>query len=267
MRPNLTEIPETMLWTLHNRASEARREDGVISDPECLRIHDEIDYDYEASFGKANPSHGVRSAIVDAEIRRFAASHPRPTVVNLGEGLETQRYRLADLQARWLSVDVADAIVARERFIPPDDTHVHLAISALDPAWMEEVPEGPVHVTAQGLLMYFEEPVVDELIGRIAARFPGAWLTFDTIPGWLSRRSLRGMKLTPTYTAPRMPFGISRRELPRKIEGLVPGAVVREIPYRFPRGAGRFMFPLLRATPVVGPHAPSIWTVELPSGA
>ena len=263
--PNLTGVPETMLWTLHNRASEARRDDGVIDDPECLRIYGAIEYDYEASFGKANPSHGVRSAVFDQEIRRFEASHPRPTIVNLGEGLETQRYRLSDLDARWVSVDVADALAVREHFISPDDSHIHIAASALDPSWMDELPVGPVHVTAQGLFMYFEEHEVDELVKRIAARFSGAWLSFDTIPGWLSRRSLRGMKLTSTYTAPRMPFGISRRELPAKIESLVPGSVTRATPYRFPRGPGRWMYPLLTATPFLGAHVPSMWTVEFPS--
>ncbi|WP_028661098.1 class I SAM-dependent methyltransferase [Nocardioides insulae] len=258
-------VPETMLWTLHNRASEALRDDGVIRDPECLRVYRGIEYDYEARFGNASPSHGVRSRVVDAEIRRFAATHPRPTIVNLGEGLETQRYRLADLEVRWMSVDVAEALAVRERLIPPDDTHVHLAASALDAAWADAVPEGPVHVTAQGLLMYFEEQEVDGLIRMLAARFPGAWLSFDTIPEWLSRRSMHGWKLTPSYTVPRMPFGISRRELPAKMARLVPGSVTREIPYSFPRGAGRWLAPLLSATPVLGSHTPSIWTVELPT--
>ena len=49
---NLTGVPETMLWTLHNRTSEARRSDGIIDDPNCLRIYDALDY--ERSFGKAN---------------------------------------------------------------------------------------------------------------------------------------------------------------------------------------------------------------------
>jgi O-methyltransferase involved in polyketide biosynthesis len=267
MEPDLTGVPETMLWTLHNRASEARRTDGVIRDSDCLRIHGAIAYDFEASFGRANPSHGVRSVVVDGEVRRFVASHPDATVVNLGEGLETQRYRLGDLGVRWVSVDVAAALAVRERFIPPDDSHSHVAVSALDPAWMDAVPAGPVHVTAQGLFMYFGEDEVDGLIRRIAARFPGGRLTFDTIPGWLSRRSMRGWQLTPTYTAPPMPFGISRRDLPAKIETLVPGAVTREMPFRFPRGPGRWAFPLVAATPVLGSHAPSIWTVELPSGA
>lgn len=31
-------VPETMLWTLHNRASEARRPGSFLHDPECMRI-------------------------------------------------------------------------------------------------------------------------------------------------------------------------------------------------------------------------------------
>ena len=31
---NLSGVPETMLWTLHNRATEAKRSDGLIRDPE-----------------------------------------------------------------------------------------------------------------------------------------------------------------------------------------------------------------------------------------
>ncbi len=37
---HLTGIPETMLWTLHNRAEEARRPDGFLHDPDCVRIYE-----------------------------------------------------------------------------------------------------------------------------------------------------------------------------------------------------------------------------------
>lgn len=47
---NLTGIPETMLWTLHNRAAEALRKDTFLRDPDCLRIYRAIDYDFERSF-------------------------------------------------------------------------------------------------------------------------------------------------------------------------------------------------------------------------
>ncbi|MEM6927990.1 MAG: class I SAM-dependent methyltransferase [Myxococcota bacterium] len=266
MQPNLSGVPETMLWTLHNRASECRRPDGVLEDPDCLRIYDAIEYDYEASFGRANASHGVRSAIFDAEIRSFAQRFAKGTVVNLGEGLETQALRLADLDLDWLSVDVPDAIATRERFMQEGPRRRHIACSVLDRAWMEEVAPGPTFVTAQGLLMYLPDDTIDPLFRDLAARFPGGWVAFDTIPGWFSRRttSERGLRLTPSYTAPPMPFGVSRTELPRRITSVVPGARVREMRWFFPRGLTRYAFPVFRALPFVGAHVPAVWCVELP---
>lgn len=43
--PELVGVSETLLWGLHNRASEARLADGALTDPDCVRIHDAIDYD------------------------------------------------------------------------------------------------------------------------------------------------------------------------------------------------------------------------------
>ncbi len=198
MEPRLSGVPETMLWTLHNRASECRRPNGVLRDPDCLRIYDAIHYDYEASFGPANASHAVRSACFDAEVRAFARAHPGGTVVNLGEGLETQALRLADLDIDWLSVDVEEAIAVRNRFIPAGPRRRQVVASVLDRAWMDAVRDGPVMVTAQGLLMYLPDTTVDPLLHDLAARFPGGWIAFDTIPPWFSRRTTRpgGLRLT-----------------------------------------------------------------------
>lgn len=120
LAPDLAGIPETMLWTLHNRASEAARPDGVIRDELALQIYRSLHYDYVRSFGPPDGSHGIRSALFDAELRGFLAAHPDGVIVNLGEGLETQRFRVDSESALWLSVDVPEAMAVRERYIQPD---------------------------------------------------------------------------------------------------------------------------------------------------
>jgi len=255
LKPNLSGVPETILWTLHNRVSEAGREDGMLHDPEAVRIYRALDYDYEKNFGRADPTSAVRSAMLDAELREFLDRHPNGVIVNLAEGLETQRFRVAGDEALWLSIDLPQAIEIRERFIAPDDRHRHVALSALDQAWFDEVPEDrPVYITAQGLLMYLHEEQVRLLFQDMAKRFAGAWFTFDTIPGWLSREAgEHGWKRTAHYTTPKMPWGINRRQIAPTLRAWVPTLdEVTELRWwRFPRGIRRWLLPLMSAIPIL----------------
>ncbi|MEM6791187.1 MAG: class I SAM-dependent methyltransferase [Myxococcota bacterium] len=269
--PALTDVPETMLWTLHNRAGDARRADGALRDPEAVRIYDALAYDYERSFGPAEPSHAIRSAMFDDALRRFLDGAPDGVIVNLGEGLETQRYRVRGDAALWLSVDVPEAIAIRERFIEPDDHHLHIAVSALDAAWSEAVPAGrPVFITAQGLFMYFKEEEVRDLFQRLSERHPGAYLMFDAIPRWLSNKTLsdEGWKKTEHYTTPPMPWGIDRHEMGPTLRGWVSTLdAVDDVPWwLFPRGSTRWMFWLMQRTPLLGRYTPSVTRVRFGSG-
>ncbi|MHC4300637.1 MAG: class I SAM-dependent methyltransferase, partial [Planctomycetota bacterium] len=264
LKPNLSGVPETMLGTLHNRVSEAGRDDGMLHDPEAVRIYKTLDYDFDKSFGAGEPTQAVRSAMFDAELREFLDHHPDGVIVNLAEGLETQRFRVAGDEALWLSVDLPEAIAIRERFIAPDDKHRHVALSALDRAWFDEVPkERPVYLTAQGLLMYLPEEQVRMLFKDLAKRFPGAWFTFDTIPRWLSRKTVKcGWKKTAHYTTPKMPWGINRHQIAPTLRAWVPTLEeVMELRWwRFPRGVGRWLFPLMFATPILNRYAPPVIT-------
>jgi len=266
LRPNLTGVPETMLWTLHNRVSEAGRDDGMLHDPAAVRIYRSIDYDYEKNFGTADPASAVRSAMFDAELRDFLGRHPNGVIVNLAEGLETQRFRVAGDEALWLSVDLPEAIEIRERFICPDAKHRHVALSALDRAWFDEVPDQrPVYITAQGLLMYLHEEQVRPLFQDLAKRFAGARFTFDTIPRWLSRKAAeRGWKRTAHYKTPKMPWGINRHQIAPTLRAWVPTLdEVTELPWRrFPRGKERWLLPLMFATPILNRHFPVITRVH-----
>jgi O-methyltransferase involved in polyketide biosynthesis len=116
---DLRGVPETMLWTLHNRVREAGRRDGLLRDPDAVRIHEAIargdgeggqGYDFVAHFGRADGSHAVRSWLFDQALRPWLRAHPGGTVVELGAGLETQFCRCDDGQVRWLAVDVPEAI-------------------------------------------------------------------------------------------------------------------------------------------------------------
>jgi O-methyltransferase involved in polyketide biosynthesis len=252
-----------MLWTLHNRISEACRDDGILDDPDAVRIYEMLDYDFEETFGPAEPTGAVRSSMFDAELRKFLDRYPDGVIINLGEGLETHRFRVDSDEALWLSVDLPEAIAIREHFIAPDDKHRHVACSALNRAWFDEVPqERPVYITAQGLLMYLPEEEVRSLLQDLAERFPDAWFMFDTIPRWLSRKTLKkgGWKKTAQYTTPKMPWGINRHQIAPFLRAWVPTLYeVTELKWwRFPRGLGRWLFPFIFATPILNRYVPPV---------
>ncbi|MFY1826919.1 class I SAM-dependent methyltransferase [Myxococcus fulvus] len=262
---NLTGVPETMLWTLHNRATEARRADTFLHDPACVRIYESIAYDFERSFGKADGSHPMRSRVFDDVVRPWMAAHPGGTVVELGVGLETQLQRCDDGRVRWVCVDVPEALAVRERFLPPSERCRHVARSALDLAWMDEVDASKgVFVSAQGLLMYFDEAQVRRLLLAIVERFPGVELMFDVIPRWFSKKTLQGFHKTKHYRAPPMPWGVNRDEVePLLRSWSARVTAVRSVSYGlYARGVAGAVLRLFSQVPVLRNLPPAIVHVK-----
>jgi O-methyltransferase involved in polyketide biosynthesis len=116
-------------------------------------------------------------------VRRFISSNPAGAVVALGEGLETQFWRVDNGQVRWLTVDLPDTMELRHRLLPDGPRQSSYCGSALDLSWLDRLgPADPILISAQGLLPYFERDQVHGLIAGIAERLPGARLVFDVVP-------------------------------------------------------------------------------------
>ncbi|MEL7024122.1 MAG: class I SAM-dependent methyltransferase [Pseudomonadota bacterium] len=210
-QPNLDGVPETLLWPLWHRAAEQKRANPVVDDPLAAKLVSEIDYDFRGKFGPPNAMHPVRAALCDQLVREYLdTDDPNPTVIALGDGLETQQWRVSDDRVRWISVDLPEAIECRRRLLPKHPQAELIACSALDPAWLDAVPrDSKPFISAAGLLMYFEERDTINLLTTIADVFRDAHVFFDTIPPAFSNRTRRGFHVTPTYRAPPMPWGLS----------------------------------------------------------
>jgi O-methyltransferase involved in polyketide biosynthesis len=157
----------------------------------AIEVVDRLEYDF-ADSGRGVRLHAVRVATFDAAIRRFLGSHPAGTVVALGEGLETQFWRLDNGQVRWLTVDVPETMDLRHRVLPDGPRQSSHRGSALDLDWVKQLdPTDPILVTAQGLLPYFQRDQVHDLIAGIAERLPGSLLVFDAMLDLVGRASGR----------------------------------------------------------------------------
>jgi O-methyltransferase involved in polyketide biosynthesis len=256
---DLKGVSTTTLWTLNERAAEAARPDSAFTDPVAIELHSKIDYDW-AKFGKPSQPAGVRSAVFDSVIRRFLEDHPGAPVVALGEGLQTTYWRVADPDVIWYSIDLQPVVDIREALLPAADNLRHIACSALDRSWMEEVPTGrPAFISVEGLLMYFSFDEVRDLLRDLAAAFPGGQLAMDSIPRWYSNRTLKGAELTPGYNTPPMPVHFTVPTL-RKFCADIPGIVdVQELmPVMGRKGYGSPVAHALAKLPVVRDLRPSM---------
>jgi O-methyltransferase involved in polyketide biosynthesis len=258
--PDIAGVSVTMLWSLHDRASEARRPDGILVDPESVHIQSAIDYDFARHFGVSLGLLAGRAVEIDRALRSWLDRHPDGIVVSLGEGLETQSRRVDNGRMRWLSVDLPDAIRLRERFLAPTHRFRHIAASALDPVWMDGVnPSSDVFIVAQGLLMYLAPEKVRQLFVSIADRFPGSVLVFDTIPRWFSDLTMLGLNQTASYRLPSMPWGINRDEVAPTLRRWHPHvATVAFLSYLSPRGLPRLFAGMTNQIPFARHRVPSL---------
>lgn len=267
VRPELTGVSETLLWTLYYRAQEAARPDGVIRDPLAVELVERVDYPFAERLGRGGARaqwQGLRAATFDARVRDFLAEHPGGTVVALGEGLETQFWRVDDARVRWVGVDLPAAGALRRQVLPQHARRRQLDVSVLDEAWTEEVdPSHGVLVTAQGLFMYLARAEVHSLVAMLARRFPGGELVFDGVPQWTSAVTTRRQASAGgTMSAPPMPWAMNGREAHalRALPGV--RAVVRLHP---PRGRGLLhglLLPAMERAPGLDDLLLSIWSAR-----
>ncbi|MER5885242.1 class I SAM-dependent methyltransferase [Streptomyces sp. NPDC001941] len=243
VRARLEGVPETLLWTLWNRAVEAGHEDPVLDDPMALRLVDSIDFPFEERFGAPHPLfaqiQGLRSVTFDRAVREYVADHPEATVVALGEGLETGFWRVDNGRLRWLSVDLPEAAELRRRLLPEHERVRVLGCSATDTStWLDAVedPAKGVVVTAQGLLMYLRPPEVRDLLAASAGALSGGAFVLDSMARWLTRATRRGNMRIGTMPVPAMRWSMAADER-HKLHTAHPGITdVRAL--TMPRGRG-----------------------------
>ena len=250
----LTGVPETALWNLYQRASAARA--GHLDDPRAVEVLVRLDYSIERFDlpyrGLAARLHAQRARTVDAALRRVLSGTPDATVVALGEGFETQFWRVDDGRLRWLSLDLPEVVAVRREVLPDGPRNRTLAGSAADAEWTAQVDrERPVIITAQGLLPYFERDEVHRLLTAWARLLPGAWLLFDAVTTQLQAVRRRN-PLPGGYRPPEWTWTVDAGEL-RQLREL-PG--LKDL-HEVPQAGGDRLLGVLRRVPGLKSQLPA----------
>lgn len=177
-------VQQTLFFPLVARARETESRRPLLSDPRAVELVRAIDFDPATFTTPMRFLVVLRTMILDWWVRQFLAGHPDGTVVELGTGLNTRFERTDNGSVHWIDLDLPDSIELRRRFFADTGRRRMLAASLLDEDWLPEIGglPGPYFFVSDGVLTYLREADVTSTLARIAGRFPGSMLAFDTYP-------------------------------------------------------------------------------------
>lgn len=195
MEQKLSRVSETLLIPLWARAVEAKRPEPIVKDDRAAEILEKIQYDY-TKFDRAWKSQvgvSIRTMLLDRATEAFIEKHPDALVVNLGAGLDTRYFRVDNGEILWWDLDLPEVIGLRRTFFEESRRRRMIAKSVFDYSWISDLDahDRPVLIIAEGLLMYFEEHEVRNLMNRLVLAFPGAEMLLEVLAPILVKNEKR----------------------------------------------------------------------------
>ncbi|MFI3229115.1 MAG: class I SAM-dependent methyltransferase [Bacillota bacterium] len=122
----------------------------------------------------------ARYSVMDKIVAKFLQDNKGGVVVNLGVGLETMNYRLADKKCTFYGLDFSNVIASRQQLLGEADNEIFLPYDIMDFEWTNKVPKDkPVLLVASGVFQYFQPADVSKFIADIKLKFANAELLFD----------------------------------------------------------------------------------------
>ena len=194
-------VQETLIIPLFGRLVCSERFPQLFSDPEAKRICDSLDYDFSEKRKKMESPAGLFGALevaqrqydLQCEVKAYLKANPRAAVVNLGCGLDDSFRKCDNGLCRGYNLDLPDVIAVRNELLPAGAREENIACDLNDLSWMDRIDtSGGAIFFAAGVFYYFKTEALKTLFSAMAARFPGAVLTFDAC----NRRGAKLMRKT-----------------------------------------------------------------------
>lgn len=182
-------IQETLVIPLYARKLCSEIFPNLFRDPAAAKLMERLDYDFSAvekQSGGIVQRYGalevaMRQTDLAIEIQAYLQQHPAAAVVNMGCGLDQTGENCDNGSCRIYNVDMPDVIAVRNQLIPAGERVKNIACDLNDPRWFDEIDDthGAVFFAA-GVFYYFQIEDARRLFNRMAVRFPGGKLVFDT---------------------------------------------------------------------------------------
>lgn len=205
MEAKLKGVCETLLIPLWARAYETKREDSIIKDYKAVDMMDKIDYDFSKFEGTWMSQTGVavRTKILDDEVKKFINKNVNSIIINIGCGLDTRFERVDNGKTSWYDLDVAEVIELRKQFFKDTKRYKMIAKSVFDYSWMDEIDfkNKNIMVISEGVLMYFKEEQIKELLDKMHKKFKKLECLFEIMSPFMVKNSKRHDTVNKTTAA------------------------------------------------------------------
>lgn len=192
MEETLKGVPETLLVPLWAKATETKQLNPIIKDEKAVEIMNQIEYDF-SKFDDQEPTQvsvAVRTELLDKAAKAFIGKYPAAVIINIACGLDTRFLRIDNGKIHWYDLDLPEVINIRKRFFEETERHKMIAKSVFDYSWIDNIKANEhVLIIAEGVLMYFTEEEVKDLMNKLAEAFKGAEMLFESVPASLVKQS------------------------------------------------------------------------------
>ena len=182
-------VQETLIIPLYGRKVCSEHFPDLFKDPEAERICGMLDYDFAEKGKKMESAAGLFGALEVAqrqydlawEVKDYLKKNPEAAVINLGCGLDDTFRKCDNGRCKGYNIDMQDVIAVRNELLPESERERNLAFDLNDETWMDEIDcrSGAV-LFASGVFYYFKTGDLKTLFQKMAKRFPGAVLVFDS---------------------------------------------------------------------------------------
>ena len=182
-------VQETLIIPLYARKLCTELYPNLFSDKKSTELIERLDYDFGALAKKSASTMqrfgalevAMRQNDIAYEVRDYLKLYPKAAIVNLGCGLDQTGENCDNGACRIYNLDFPDVILIRNRLLPETERVWNLGVDLNDTAWFDKIDaaNGAVFFAA-GVFYYFRKTEVQSLFTKMAKRFPGGVLVFDT---------------------------------------------------------------------------------------
>ena len=180
----LSDVQETLLLPLWGRAMEMQKTNPLLRDEKALSLINTIKYDFsrfEKDINKfSRDSWIARSIYFDQEIKKFIKINENATIINIGCGLDTTFERLDNGKIAWYDLDLPEVIEMRKNYFKASSRYKMISKSVFDYSWFDAIHEkNNILIMLAGVIYYFDENQIKELIIKIKEKFEKVNIIFD----------------------------------------------------------------------------------------